>query len=649
VSGGLFGLFINGETGEPIEDPYDMGMGLYNFNSGMEYHSGPDNDAYYEIYVPEGEYELFAGGMDWYFDNHDTLTIGTQLMQYDIVLWPLTVDASLTGQITDLNGAPIPWAQVQIGNESWGTGTSADETGYYHFELPEGHYFMHIWAEGYHEFFTEVDVYPGENYEDFVLEPFQTDGAIHGTVMMNADGSPLANAEVFAYGGDMGFYGYTNNSGEFWFDLPNGVYDVVVEYPGLMPFWGLGYEVNNDTTYIDVFMLEPDGGLEGVVFDDMGYEIYGAEVIIVNTADSLAYLGMSHEGGYYSIPASNGEYQVFANAEGFQPAMIGFITINNDWVYLDITLMPHQFATPPEIAFIVDQPWDQGRNVRMQFWPGGTEWGPFMGYSVWRLTNTPMGEILDFVDYLPNHDFEAYNLVLPTLIDSNAYTTPDQYLTGFMVTGHWDAYGYIDGMPSAGYSIDNIHPGVPGDLVLMGSNDAGVDISWEASMADDFQYFEVHRALNPGFVDATTEMTTEPMHHDANISVGQTYYYMVYAIDANGNSSEGTNMVSTSIVSVDDAQALPTAFGLSQNYPNPFNPTTSIEFAIPEASQVSLEIYNLLGQRVRTLVNGYVTAGYINTQWDGLDQNGMELSSGTYIYRLKTADTNFSKKMVLMK
>jgi len=94
---------------------------------------------------------------------------------------------------------------------------------------------------------------------------------------------------------------------------------------------------------------------------------------------------------------------------------------------------------------------------------------------------------------------------------------------------------------------------------------------------------------------------------------------------------------------------IPTAFGLSQNYPNPFNPTTSIEFALPEAANVSLEIYNLLGQKVRTLVNGYVSAGYVTTRWDGLDQHGQEVGSGTYIYRLKTTDRTFTKKLVLMK
>ena len=346
---------------------------------------------------------------------------------------------------------------------------------------------------------------------------------------------------------------------------------------------------------------------------------------------------------------AHGKYAVLVFAEGFEMAEYGMITIQDNWVTLDISLERREFATPPEINFIVDNPFDQGRQVRMQFWPGGTEWGPFSGYSVWRLTNTPMGEVFDFVDYIPFRDLEVYNLVAPTLVDSNAYVSdPVDFTSLFMVTGHWDMHGFIDGMPAPGYSYDNIHPGMP-VVNLVSSTEDGVEIGWDASMADDFQYFEVSRASNPDFTDASMYATVEPAFFDDAVTVGQTYYYKVNSIDANGNASDNSNVITTSIVSVDGLELLPTAYGLSQNFPNPFNPTTSIEFALPEASEVTLEIYNLLGQKVRTLVNGSVPAGYINTLWDGMDQNGMEMSSGTYIYRLQTADVTFSKKMVLMK
>ncbi len=652
ISGGLYGYFINGETNEPIMDTHEVGMMLRDANNGMEYYSGPDYDGYYEIHVPSGYYEVMAGGPEWMFPDSLFIGIGDTLINMDIVLYPLNFDASLEGFVYDADGLPIPYAQVYINNDGWGMGTQTDEFGYYFFELPVGFYYLMAFAEGYQDSYGDIEIQEGQNYYSFYLEDFDVDGAVWGQVYDMGSEDPVAGANVYLYGNDMGYMSMTDEGGEFWFDVPNGIYSLVVESWDYPPYWMDEILVYNDTTYLDIGLSMPDGGLEGFVRDDMGNPIWDAEVVIftVTDEDTIGFWGFSNDSGYYSIPAMNGEYHVFASAPDFELANLGMVTIDNNWAYLDITLMSRQYGTPPMINFIFDQPHDQGRFVRMQFFPGGTDWGSFSGYSIWRITNTQMGPIIDFVEYLPNHELEAYNVVLPTLIDSSAHTPNlEDYVSAFFVTGHWDTYGFLDGEPGFGYSVDNIHPGMPGPLNLLSSGETGVELGWEISMDEDFQYFEVFRADNPDFVDASMTATIEPMFVDAEVTVGRTYFYQVIAVDANGNASEGSNVVTTSIVSVEDADQLPTAYGLSQNYPNPFNPTTSIEFALPEAAQVSLEVYNLLGQKVRTLVNGYVPAGYINTSWDGLDQNGKDLSSGTYIYRLKTAGMSMSKKMVLMK
>jgi hypothetical protein len=652
VSGGMYGYFIDTATNQPILGNQDFGMMMRDVDTGMEFYSGPDHNGYYEIYVPSGLYEVMAGGYEWIGPAPDSVFIGEDLIPHDFYLTHMTFDASLEGFVFDQNGVPVPYAQVQIGNESWGAGMMTDQFGHYYFDLPVGYYYVSAWADGYYMYFDELVVGPGFNNYNFFLEQYQVDGAIFGMVYEEMTGAPIQDANVYAYSWDdnESYWTYTDGDGVFWFDLPNGTYDVVVEHWDYPPMWIDGVTVQNDTTELFFPMVLPDGGVEGHVFDDQGYPIYGAEVVIISDLDSLGYWGYTDGSGYYSIPAMNGQYHILAGAPGFEHSQPSAFTINHDWVNIDIYLQPREFATAPQINFIVDQPFDQGRWVRMQFWPGGTEWGPFMGYSVWRLSNTPMGPILDFVEYLPNHEMEAYNLVLPTLVDSSAMVSdPLEYMTAFMVTGHWDMYGFIDGEPAAGYSVDNIHPGIPGPLTLLSASDQGVEIGWEMSMDDDFQYFEVYRATNPDFTNANVYATVEPNFSDQDVTIGQTYFYAVSAVDANGNMSETTNVVSTSIVSVDDLEMIPAAYGLSQNYPNPFNPTTTIQFALPEASEVSLVIYNLLGQKVRTLVNGYVPAGYINTSWDGLDQNGKEIGSGTYIYRLQTADQTFSKKMVLMK
>ena len=89
---------------------------------------------------------------------------------------------------------------------------------------------------------------------------------------------------------------------------------------------------------------------------------------------------------------------------------------------------------------------------------------------------------------------------------------------------------------------------------------------------------------------------------------------------------------------------LPTSVMLSQNYPNPFNPATTISFALPERSAVKLEIFNLLGQKVETVVDNVLDAGIHELTWDGSGQ-----PSGVYFYRLNAAEKCMTKKMILMK
>ena len=89
-------------------------------------------------------------------------------------------------------------------------------------------------------------------------------------------------------------------------------------------------------------------------------------------------------------------------------------------------------------------------------------------------------------------------------------------------------------------------------------------------------------------------------------------------------------------------------FQLFQNYPNPFNPSTTIPFSLNEAGFVNLSIYNITGQKVRTLVDSYHSVGSHTVPWNGLDDNGKSVAAGIYIYQLKFSDTVESRKMLLI-
>ncbi|MBN2357174.1 T9SS type A sorting domain-containing protein [candidate division KSB1 bacterium] len=94
---------------------------------------------------------------------------------------------------------------------------------------------------------------------------------------------------------------------------------------------------------------------------------------------------------------------------------------------------------------------------------------------------------------------------------------------------------------------------------------------------------------------------------------------------------------------------IPSSFELMQNYPNPFNPVTHIGFNLPARSRVSLDIFNLLGQRIRRVTDREYMAGRYELQWDGLGDRGEAVAAGVYLYQLRTDHFTQTRRMVLAK
>jgi len=116
-----------------------------------------------------------------------------------------------------------------------------------------------------------------------------------------------------------------------------------------------------------------------------------------------------------------------------------------------------------------------------------------------------------------------------------------------------------------------------------------------------------------------------------------------------GQVTSGTEQAAKSTKAEEATGALPRTFSLSQNYPNPFNPTTTIRYALPQGSRVTLKVYNVLGQEVATLVDGYQPAGFQLAVWDGRTMAGSTVPSGTYLYRVVAGDFVQTRTMVLLK
>ncbi|MFQ6008933.1 MAG: T9SS type A sorting domain-containing protein, partial [Candidatus Zixiibacteriota bacterium] len=152
-----------------------------------------------------------------------------------------------------------------------------------------------------------------------------------------------------------------------------------------------------------------------------------------------------------------------------------------------------------------------------------------------------------------------------------------------------------------------------------------------------------------GFVDLTLKFDRAAII----AALGEVHDGDVIPLTIIGELNDGTAIEGTDCVVIigdsEPSDGAPPSEGdpeihLIGNYPNPFNPTTEISFILPNAMDVKLEVYNIIGQRVTTLVNERLEAGKHVVQWDG-----SEVASGVYLYRLTTADYAETKKMLLLK
>ena len=149
------------------------------------------------------------------------------------------------------------------------------------------------------------------------------------------------------------------------------------------------------------------------------------------------------------------------------------------------------------------------------------------------------------------------------------------------------------------------------------------------------------------------EITSNSPNHRISATVGQT------AVE--GLSNTNYDMYSgfwnprligiVTSVETEETLEIPKSYQLNQNYPNPFNPVTFIQYDLPKASRVTIDIYNLLGHRVRALVDETNEAGYHTVQWDGRDAFGREVGNGVFIYRIiahSSEGESFVKSMKML-
>ena len=154
--------------------------------------------------------------------------------------------------------------------------------------------------------------------------------------------------------------------------------------------------------------------------------------------------------------------------------------------------------------------------------------------------------------------------------------------------------------------------------------------------------------INGEMIEAAGNSTTfrEYGFTDSRVESQTTYYYKLQQLDING----AVRWYGPLSVTVTQApSAAPEQFVLYENYPNPFNPSTTIQYDVAEASVVTLEIFDITGKLIKTLVNGEKAAGSYSVVWDATDSAGRIVPNGAYVYRLRAGSLQFVNKLMVLK
>ncbi|MEW5922681.1 MAG: peptidoglycan DD-metalloendopeptidase family protein [Candidatus Zixiibacteriota bacterium] len=176
-----------------------------------------------------------------------------------------------------------------------------------------------------------------------------------------------------------------------------------------------------------------------------------------------------------------------------------------------------------------------------------------------------------------------------------------------------------------------------------------VEIGWIGTQSDDL--IGLHLLRSQDTLSGYERITEEPLNIDGDNrfiddNIGETgcYYYKYELLYADGRAVRANDFASVNIT-------LPEVFSLSQNYPNPFNMNTRIEYSLTgaEAGSVRFDIYDILGRKVRTVIDEYQEAGFYHVFWDGNDDNGNAVGSGIYFYKLSAANNEETRKMMVIK
>ena len=237
-------------------------------------------------------------------------------------------------------------------------------------------------------------------------------------------------------------------------------------------------------------------------------------------------------------------------------------------------------------------------------------------------------------------------------------------------TPHIDDILYAFGDHGYYPATASIPPAAPKDVVLTDIS-AGTRISWDGlndNTNSDFDYFKVYRKTDPDIgggrypiwvsIGTTSNLYFDDTEFDMNPSGTVEAWYKVITKDDSGvysNYSEtvetdGYEMASKKVHDPSNIDnPIPSNYKLVNNFPNPFNPSTTIQYGIPKTSHVNIDIVNIQGKTVKTLVNDTQIAGWHTVDWNGLNTYGESTNTGLYLCVLRTKSQTYTLKLLYLK